>query len=561
MIRRHVHHTTRSWGALGRILAVGSLLLLYVLIGDTLIGATVGHGDRVFAAVPDAQRVLTSISHDVAGDDDEVNDDDTADAIDDDSDDGVDDDGTDNDGTDDDAEDDGWEGLILTRPSGTLTGTWTIQLGDDVTLTVRTDGATRFDPPVSETFAVGSFIEVEGVRQTDQSVLAQRMRAEDFEDGEVVVRFADNVTPDGLVDKYDLTLKSALLESANIYLFTTDDDESDQVAQIADEPGVIWAELNYINSVPENDGYKTWGWGGKDEPGDYAGQPAYFQISYGSAARQVTGAGVTVAVLDTGVYSAHEQFVGRLLLPSLDVISDDTDPSEVGPGLAWGHGTHVAGVIANLAPEATILPVRVLDQNGRGNTFLLAYAIEWAVNQGAQVINLSLGTDANSLILRDVVERAVEQGVIVVAAVGNGNTSAVHYPAGYAGVIGVTAVDAANRKADFANYGSDWVDIAAPGVEIMSTVIGEQGAGYATWSGTSMSTAFVTGAAALLLAQPAAQSAAVNPIVAALPASGDDIDAANPTYAGQLGKLLNVSRALGVDAPDIQYVWVPLLAR
>jgi subtilisin family serine protease len=256
---------------------------------------------------------------------------------------------------------------------------------------------------------------------------------------------------------------------------------------------------------------------------------------------------VVVAVLDTGVYTPHEQFSGKLQLPSLDVINDDSDPSDIGPGLSWGHGTHVAGIIAAMAPDAKILPVRVLDSNGRGNTFLLAYAIEWAAQQPyVQVINLSLGTEFDSKILRDVIADVVERGIVVVAAAGNGNSNQVKFPAGYQNVIGVTAVDSSSHKASFANYGGGWVDIAAPGVGIMSTMISEEGAGYATWSGTSMSTAFVSGAAALLAGKSGSRAATPTNLSEQLVNSGSILDLLNPLYAGEIGRLLDVSAALEV---------------
>ncbi len=430
-------------------------------------------------------------------------------------------------------------------------------------ITVTTVATTEFDPSDSEAFSIGMWVKVEGVLQLNGAVLASKFDLDDYEDGEIVVRLSNANDAAGVADDYDLVLVKSLLTSGDIYLFrTADDDEIASAEEIRQDDRVLWAEVNYVNSVPEGDGYKTWAWGGATEPEAYTGQSAFVQAGLGMEAKQFSGDGVVIAILDTGVYAAHEQFQGRLRLPSRDVISDDTDPSEVGPGLAWGHGTHVAGVIAAMAPEATLLPVRVLDQNGRGNTFLLAYAIEWAAAQpGVNVINLSLGTEGNSKILEEVIRRVIEQGKIVVAAAGNGGVETLQYPAAYAGVIGVTAVDENDVKPSFANYGASMVDLAAPGVGIMSTMINADGPGYASWSGTSMSTAFVAGAVALLVDQSGAQPFTAAQALTQLVDNGEVLDDENPGYAGMLGRGLNVSGALGVDAPIPSFVYLPGLLR
>lgn len=461
---------------------------------------------------------------------------------------------------DDDSDDDEpefrreWEGTIVSLPP-LLMGEWVIAIGESKRLTFTTNAQTRFDPELATSYAVGLWVEVKVQRLLDGRVVAERVRVDDYEFGEIVVRLESAAISETIATKYNLVLTSTLLNQANIYLFTTThDDERFLAAQIAREEGVIWAEVNYVNGVPEDDGYKTWGWGGKSEPDAYLGQSAYPQIRMGQATQAYQGDGVVVAVLDTGIYTPHEQFVDKLILPSLDVIDDDTGASEEAAGLAWGHGTHVAGVIAAMAPQAKILPVRVLDENGRGNTFLLAYAIEWVTQQpGVKVINLSLGTEFDSKILRDVIENAIQRGIIVVAAAGNNGTTQIQYPAGYQGVVSVTAVDENSLKASFANYGVGWVDVAAPGVGIMSTMINEDGPGYATWSGTSMATAFVSGAAALVAEKWDVETATNRGLLDQLTETGLVVDALNPLYAGQIGRQLDVSAALDVEA-DLLYM-------
>ena len=256
------------------------------------------------------------------------------------------------------------------------------------------------------------------------------------------------------------------------------------------------------------------------------------QVNLAPAQAQYQGNGVIVAILDTGIDLAHPAFQGRLL-PGRDMVADGTTPQDECCGVGQGHGTHVAGIVARIAPQSQLLPIRVLDPNGRGNTFVLAYAIEWAAEQGADVINLSLGADFDSTVLSETIASAIAQGIVVVAAAGNNNGAAPQYPAAYPNVLGVTAVAADNTKATFADYGADWVDLAAPGVGITSTIVGPQGSGYAVWSGTSMATPFVAGAAAL--AREKLPTATAGELGARLSESGLDIDALNPSLCWPIG--------------------------
>jgi len=436
------------------------------------------------------------------------------------------------------------EGLLLTAPdSPNGVGTWIVQGSTTITYTVVAQLSTNLEEGIP---VPGEWIEAKGWWQTDGTLLATEIRPDDYEVNQVVARLATGVLSTTLASQYGLIPLQTLLASGNIHLFqTADDQEETIVAQLsADSAQVIWAELNYVGGIPEGDGYKTWHWGGDDASG-YSNQNAFTQINLTTTLDTYQGQGTIIAVLDTGADLDHPTLAARLLA-GRDIVNDDALPDDEGNGLGWGHGTHVTGILAKVAPQSTILPVRVLDSNGRGNTFTLAYAIEWAVNQGADVINLSLGTNADSLVLRDTIQKAIAQGVIVVAAAGNMNTDQPQYPASYPDVIAVTAVDANNQKAPFANYGAAWVDLAAPGVGIISTMVGPLGSGYATWSGTSMAAPFVSGAAARTRqAMPAASAAQ---IAAQLHGRAQSLDTLNPAYAGQLGGLLNVSAAL-VDVP------------
>lgn len=437
------------------------------------------------------------------------------------------------------------KGVLLRVPDNAAgIGVWVIQGRAHVTYTVVVNSVTRLDNGVP---ALGNWLEVRGQWQQDNSFLAKRIRTDDHVVNQVIVRLATGVVSTTIASQYGLLPLQTLLASGNIHLMQTgEDQESAILDQLrADTSRVIWAELNYAGGIPEGHGYKTWHWGG-DDPSAYINQGAFTQVNL-TGQSNLQGTGVIIAVLDTGVDLAHPALQGRLLTGH-DMVDDDAVPNDDGDGLGWGHGTHVTGILAKVAPQSQLLPVRVLDTDGRGNIFTLAYAIEWAVAQGADVINLSLGAEGDSRVLHDTIQRALEQGVIVVAAAGNSNTSAPQYPATYPGVIAVTAVDSANQKADFANYGAAWVDLAAPGVGITSTMVGPLGSGYASWSGTSMSAPFVSGAAALL--RQALPSAPPAEIAARFTNHSQNLDAQNPAYAGQLGGLLNIDATL-TDAPAV----------
>ncbi|MFN8439154.1 MAG: S8 family serine peptidase [Caldilineaceae bacterium] len=434
------------------------------------------------------------------------------------------------------------EGWLLSRPDDGI-GEWQVQKESDKIVTVIADDKTRIDrgvPPVDV------WIKVKGLRQSNGSILAVRIRVEDYKVDELVVRLTDNdVLSSTVAARYGLIPVATLLQSGRIYLFrsTSSDSESDHVLEQihqANDPDIVWAEPNYEGSAPGGNPFKIWGWGGKD-PSGYENQFAFEQVNLDLAQQQYKGDGITIAVLDTGVALDHYALKDHLV-PGWDMVADDSDPQDEGPGFGWGHGTHVAGIVAHIAPNAHILPIRVLDAAGRGNTFTLAYAIEWAVQQHANVINLSLGTPYNSQVLHDAVSHAIGQGVVIVAAAGNDNRSQVQYPAAYEGVISVSAVDSANHKASFANYGS-WIDLSAPGVGITSTITGTQGLGFASWSGTSMATGFVSGAAALVEHKFGTTDPTF--VTNRLVETGVHINAAGSV---NMGPLLNISAALDLGS-------------
>lgn len=364
---------------------------------------------------------------------------------------------------------------------------------------------------------------------------AQAKIKDPFLDGEVLVRLHTTAGLGPLLARHQLAL-IAQSGARPIFRLRIEDGASvpTKLKALALDTEVIAAEANVQPRAPEARKNAVWAIGTEVE---YREQWAPDAIHLAQAHTLTQGAGVRVAVLDTGADLAHPALAGKLL-PGRDFVDGDTDPSEVGTrdNAGFGHGTHVAGLVALTAPAAKIVPVRVLDAEGRGDVWLLADALAWAIDpdgvpatdDGAHVVNMSLGTLDRTRIVRalmtlaactipapgakpdtdytdpgydgDKARCAAHGGAAITASAGNdGTESAKEYPAaeGVYGLLPVGASAEDQRLADFSNRGS-WVDLAAPGDFITSTV---PGGGYGTWSGTSMASPIAAGVAALVRAR------------------------------------------------------------
>ena len=258
-------------------------------------------------------------------------------------------------------------------------------------------------------------------------------------------------------------------------------------------PQIAYAELDTLMSVAlvPNDPF-------------YAAQQYGPQIIQADRAWDTAqGAGVVIAVVDTGVDFGHPDLQGQLRSDGYDFVNNDRDPAD-----DHGHGTHVSGIaaavtnngvgIAGIAPKAKILPVKVMDCWGSGENSAVAQGIVYAADHGAQVINLSLGGAGYSQTMQNAVDYAWAKGALVVAAAGNGNSSLPFYPAWYAHVLAVASTDSYGARAASSNFG-DRIAVAAPGVGIYSTYwTAAAGSTYEAMSGTSMAAPHVAGLAALL---------------------------------------------------------------
>lgn len=303
---------------------------------------------------------------------------------------------------------------------------------------------------------------------------------------------------------YGTEVQHTFIELSGAYLVRalSGGDINKLVKEIAKDPHVLYAEIDAPSATPEADPINIKAWGLDATP--YVRQDVTRLLQLDRAHQISQGDGIVVAIIDTGIQLDHPALAPYLSPIRHDFLDDDAIPDDSankldddGDGMideAAGHGTHIAGIIHLVAPKARIMPLRVLDSDGNGYLFQVVEAIAYAVNHGANVINLSLGIKVKSRILSDAVQYATEHGVVVVAAAGNLADSNAQYPAADDCAVGVNSVGANDILSTFSSYGK-WVDFAAPGEAIYSTFIG---GGYATWSGTSMATPFVAGQAALL---------------------------------------------------------------
>lgn len=257
-----------------------------------------------------------------------------------------------------------------------------------------------------------------------------------------------------------------------------------------------------------------------------------------------------VAVIDSGIDGNHPDLAGQVL-PGWDLTVPNGAPG--GHEDPYGHGTHVAGIIAaqadngvgiaGLAPGVKLLPVRIFNRFGHSTSGASMAAIVWAVDHGARVINASWGSTLESQAMRDALRYAAQKNVLVVAAVGNSGKNIPSYPGADVDALGVAASTDRDGWATFSSFG-EWVDLAAPGEGIVSTYPIALGTGYRVMSGTSMATPFVSAAAALL--SSAHPDWTAQRLRETLIATADDIvQTGVDPYAGH-GRI-NLTRALAAE--------------
>ncbi len=266
-------------------------------------------------------------------------------------------------------------------------------------------------------------------------------------------------------------------------------------AALAKDAGVMRLDLNKTTQVVEsNDVIFTFFEGGWDT--ENPSQQGLTGLDLDQAHTVSTGAGVRVAILDTGVSATHPALADVVEInwtpTGHDDLANQYDDDQDGLiDEAWGHGTHIAGLVAMVAPEVTILPMRVLDSDGVGTVYELASGLMWALFNGADIVNLSLSMSGESALLESVLDFVTSSGLKVVAAAGN-QSGTLAYPASSQHTVAVAAADDGGVLAWFSGFGG--ADVAAPGVGLVSAFPGNDSA---IGSGTSMACAVATGTLAL----------------------------------------------------------------
>lgn len=363
---------------------------------------------------------------------------------------------------------------------------------------------------------------------------------------EIIVGLKPNATPQALLQRAGVKARSRIAALNALVLTSPNRDAT--LAALKKDPAVLWAEPNGVVKLVRPAGEAP-----RLPLGPRAGGDPMLDQQWGMAKIEApavwsTNPGtpkVRVAVVDTGIYYRHAEF-GDRVDPGFDFINRDYDARD-----DMMHGTHCAGIIGagfndghgivGVAPGVSLLAVKVMDQEGLGTFANIADGIIYAVQNRAQIINLSLGAQNTSYVMRQAIEYAVKAGVLVVAAMGNENTDAPSYPAAYPGVLAVGATKADDTRAGFSNVGSH-ISVSAPGHRILSTVLYGK---YEAVSGTSMAAPHVAGLAALIKgAQPEWTAAQIKTHIEK---TADDLGA--PGFDPEFGHgRINVRRALSEAA-------------
>jgi thermitase len=357
----------------------------------------------------------------------------------------------------------------------------------------------------------------------------------DHVSGTVLVKFKEATTLED-VDSEVRKNSGRVVDKINAldtYILKVPEAQEERVAAaLSKNPKVEYAETDSYSeafsfplTAPDDTSYLTKQWGLENTGQTIVNQVGATDkdIDAQTAWQYTLGDGIKVAVLDTGIDQDHPDLVSKVALQRNFTSSDVNAVNDF-----YGHGTHVSGIVgaitnnstgvAGVCPGCRLLNGKVLNDSGSGANSWIANGIIWATDNGAKVINMSLGGPTKSTTLENAVNYAWNHGVVVVAAAGNSGNPSKTYPGAYKNVIAVASTNNLDKKSSFSSYGS-WVDVAAPGENIFSTfpthnfyIQSEYGRSlnYDYGSGTSMATPMVSATAALIWSTPKYGSSAAS---------------------------------------------------
>ena len=268
--------------------------------------------------------------------------------------------------------------------------------------------------------------------------------------------------------------------------------------------GVVFAQPNYLCGLPEINTQDDYLPDANNpvfiagvSPGPYYNQQATNSSGADSANLLSTGDGIVVAVIDNGIDFNHPLFADIPDSTGYDFVDNDEYPAEE-TGDMLGHGTFVSGLIKLVAPDCILIPYRAFNESGVGDSYAIAQAIYRAIDDSVNIINMSFNMYSSSSVIATAVAAARQAGITMVASAGNDSCSTTSYPASYAGVIMVGAIDSLDYLAAYSNYGT-YLDIVAPGVLVYSALHTDYESDWGYWSGTSFAAPQVSGGCALIL--------------------------------------------------------------
>ncbi|MDQ0117883.1 thermitase [Pseudarthrobacter defluvii] len=373
--------------------------------------------------------------------------------------------------------------------------------------------------------------------------------------GHIIVKFRDAGAAANVLQRHGLAGGSSIGGTGAQLVSVAAGGETQLIDALSGDPAVEYAEPDQPVGAATSDQYFPRQYALQNDGQSFTNTAGDITVPAGTKDADVdaveawnttSGNGTKVAVLDSGVASDNPDIAPKVVARA----NFSSSATRAGDPVAedyYGHGTHVAGNVAatgnntigvaGVCPGCTILAGKVLNDSGVGSSSSLASGIDWAVSNGARVINMSLGVRA-SRTLEAAVNNAWNKGVVLVAAAGNGGNQTKIYPGAYPNVIAVGATDNNDAKASFSTYGASWVDIAAPGVNVYSTfpnhpfVLATQNnrsQGYDVGNGSSMSSAIVAAAAALAWsAHPGATNASIR---ADVESTADDVPGTGTYWA------------------------------